>query len=76
MLDRMLRIEAKIGESFEQQGNSDLRLGAVRWTPNSLASSAIVRSPLTAANATFALNVALCFFRVCFMSCSCAIRAF
>jgi hypothetical protein len=29
-----------------------------------------------AANATFALNAALCFFRVCFMSCSRAIRAF
>ena len=50
-----------------------------RWfgcTPNSLASSAIVRSPLTAASATFALNPALCFFRVRFMSCSRAICAF
>jgi hypothetical protein len=45
-------------------------------TPNSLASSAIVRSPLTAASATFALNPALCFFRVRFMSCSCASGAF
>jgi hypothetical protein len=40
------------------------------WTPNSLASSAIVRSPFIAASATLALNVALCFFRVRFMSCS------
>jgi hypothetical protein len=40
------------------------------------ASSAIVRSPLTAASATFALNPALCFFRVRFMSCSCASGAF
>ena len=31
---------------------------------------------LMAANATFALNTALCFFRVRFMSCSRAIRAF
>jgi hypothetical protein len=31
---------------------------------------------LIAANATFALNAALCFFRVRFMSCSRAIRAF
>jgi hypothetical protein len=31
---------------------------------------------LMAANATFALNAALCVFRVCFMSCSRAIRAF
>jgi hypothetical protein len=31
---------------------------------------------LMAANATFALNAALCFFRVCFMSCSRAICAF
>ena len=31
---------------------------------------------LTAASATFALNAALCFFRVRFMSCSRAIRAF
>ena len=38
--------------------------------------SAIVRSPLTAASATFALNPALCFFRVRFMSCSCASGAF
>jgi hypothetical protein len=29
-----------------------------------------------AANATFALNAALCFFRIRFMSCSRAIRAF
>src|SRR5215469_13655822 len=36
----------------------------------------MVRSPLMAANATFALNAALCFFRVCFMSCSRAISAF
>jgi hypothetical protein len=34
------------------------------------------RPPLIAASATFALNAALCFFRVCFMSCSCAISAF
>jgi hypothetical protein len=33
----------------------------------------IVRSPLTAASATFALNAALCFLRVRFMSCSGAI---
>jgi len=32
--------------------------------------------PLTAASATFALNAALCFFRVRFMSCSCATGAF
>jgi hypothetical protein len=31
---------------------------------------------LTAANATFALNAALCFLRVPFMSCSCAHRRF
>ena len=31
---------------------------------------------LIAASATFALNAELCFFRVRFMSCSCAIRAF
>jgi hypothetical protein len=31
---------------------------------------------LIAANATFALNAALCFFRVCFISCSRAISAF
>jgi 5'-methylthioadenosine phosphorylase len=35
-----------------------------------------VRSPLIAASATFALNPALCFCRVRFMSCSRAIRAF
>ena len=35
-----------------------------------------VRSPLIAASATFALNPALCFFRVPFISCSCAIGAF
>jgi hypothetical protein len=45
-------------------------------TPKSTANSAMVRSPLIAANATFALNAALCFFRVRFMSCSRAIRAF
>src|SRR5690242_5219675 len=39
-------------------------------TSYSSASSAIVRSPLSAATATFALNEALCFFRVCFTSCS------
>src|SRR5215217_7917376 len=39
-------------------------------TSYSIASSAIVRSPLSAATATFALNEALCFFRVCFTSCS------
>jgi hypothetical protein len=44
--------------------------------PNSLASSAIVRSPFIAASATLALNAALCFFRVRFMSCSCATGAF
>jgi hypothetical protein len=43
--------------------------------PDSLASSAIVRSPLIAASATFALNAGLCFFRVRFMSCSCATGA-
>ena len=43
---------------------------------NALANSAILRSPLTAASVTFALNAALCFFRVCFMSCSRAIGAF
>jgi len=47
----------------------------VRVDPE-LPSSATVRSPLMAANATFALNTALCFFRVRFMSCSRAIRAF
>jgi hypothetical protein len=40
------------------------------------ANSATIRSPLIAATATFALNAALCFFRVRFMSCSRAIRAF
>jgi hypothetical protein len=30
-----------------------------------------VRSPLMAAKATFALNVALCFCRDCFTDCSC-----
>src|SRR4051812_48571492 len=39
-------------------------------TSYSSASSAIVRSPFSAATATFALNEALCFFRVCFTSCS------
>jgi hypothetical protein len=38
--------------------------------------AATVRSPLIAATATFALNAALCFFRVRFMFCSRAIRAF
>src|SRR3954465_13242782 len=38
------------------------------WTLNSLASSPTVRSPLSAAKATFALNVALCFCRDCFMT--------
>src|SRR4051812_6863542 len=38
------------------------------WTPYSLASSPTVRSPLIAAKATFALNVALCFCRDCFMT--------
>jgi hypothetical protein len=41
----------------------------------SLASSATVPSPFTAARATFALNAAFCFFRG-FLSCSRAIRAF
>jgi hypothetical protein len=41
-----------------------------------LARSAMVRWPLIAASATFALNLALCFFRVRFMSCSRAIGAF
>src|SRR5215217_5827162 len=41
------------------------------WTLNSLASSPTVRSPLIAAKATFALNVALCFWRDCFIHCSC-----
>ena len=41
------------------------------WTLNSLASSPTVRSPLSAAKATFALNVALCFCRDCFTDCSC-----
>ena len=44
--------------------------------PKCTANSAMVRSPLTVATATFALNAALCFFRVRFMSCSRAIRAF
>src|SRR3954453_14000862 len=39
-------------------------------TSYSSASSAIVRSPFSAATATFASNEALCFFRVCFTSCS------
>src|SRR3954466_3896629 len=39
-------------------------------TSYSIASSAIVRSPLSAATATFALNEALCFFRVSFASVS------
>src|SRR3954452_17221804 len=38
------------------------------WTLNSPASSPTVRSPLSAAKATFALNVALCFCRDCFMT--------
>jgi hypothetical protein len=38
--------------------------------------STCVRSPFTAASATFALNAALCFFRIRFMSCSCAASAF
>src|SRR3954453_10397800 len=38
------------------------------WTLNSLASSPTVRSPLSAAKANFALNVALCFCRDCFMT--------
>jgi xanthine dehydrogenase iron-sulfur cluster and FAD-binding subunit A len=38
--------------------------------------SALSGNPLTAASATFALNAALCFFRVRFMSCSCATGAF
>src|SRR3954453_20385406 len=38
------------------------------WTPYSLASSPTVLSPLSAAKATFALNVALCFCRDCFMT--------
>jgi hypothetical protein len=45
-------------------------------TPKCTANSAMVRSPLIAATATFALNAALGFFRVRFMSCSRAIRAF
>jgi len=44
--------------------------------PNSLANSAIVRFPLIAASATFALETPLCFLRVRFMSCSRAIGAF
>src|SRR5262249_3915727 len=36
----------------------------------------MVRSPLIAANATFALNPALCFLRVRFMSCSRALPRF
>ena len=35
----------------------------VGWTPNWLANSLTVRSPLTAANATWALNAAVCCFR-------------
>jgi hypothetical protein len=42
----------------------------------SASSSAMVRSPFMAASATFALNPALCFFRIRFMSCSRAVRAF
>src|SRR5918994_136607 len=38
------------------------------WTLNSLASSPTVRSPLIAANATFALKAALCFCRDCFIT--------
>jgi hypothetical protein len=44
--------------------------------PDSPASSATVLSPLIAASATFALNAALCLYRVRFMSCSRAPRAF
>jgi hypothetical protein len=48
----------------------------VRVHPKCAASSATVRSPLIAASATLALNAALCFFRVCFIFCSRATRAF
>jgi hypothetical protein len=48
----------------------------VRMNPTSPVNSAIVRLPLIAAKATFALNAPLCFCRVRFMSCSRAIRAF
>jgi len=48
----------------------------VGMNPNSLANSAIVRFPLIAASATFALETPLCFLRVRFMSCSRAIGAF
>jgi hypothetical protein len=48
----------------------------VRVHPKCTANSAMVRSPLIAATATFALNAALCFFRVRFMFYSRAIRAF
>jgi hypothetical protein len=48
----------------------------VRVHPEFPASSATVRSPPIAATATFALNAALCFFRIRFMSCSRAIGAF
>ena len=51
---------------------------ALSPSPNGFTASdvAAVRSPLIAASATFALNPALCFFRVRVMSCSRAIRAF
>jgi hypothetical protein len=63
------------GSAISQSRNGQLWIW-LGWIPNSLASSAIVRSPLIAATATLALNPALCFFRVRFMSRSCAIGAF
>jgi len=48
----------------------------VRMHPELARHSATVRSPRTAASATFALNAVLCFLRVPFMSCSRPIGAF
>jgi hypothetical protein len=45
-------------------------INLVRVNPVRARSSAIVRSPLIAASATFALNAPWCFVRVSFMSCS------
>ena len=56
--------------------HNPIALWAIKPSVRPIASSAIVRSPLDAASATFALNAALCFFRVRFMSCSCAHRRF
>jgi hypothetical protein len=71
------KIEQQLDEQIRFVGDCFLQLWIwLGWIPNSLASSAIVRSPLIAATATLALNPALCFFRVRFMSRSCAIGAF